>query len=154
MRHADLRRADVAHDEERTQMTDVAAVLNANPRTLPGVDVDALVIAVQECLNCAQSCTSCADACIASPSAAHADRSIGAALNCADMATAAVRVLSRPTAYDRAVTEAVLWALIETCREGYEEHRKHAAENEVCVICAEACRKCGQAGRHLLNSLG
>jgi hypothetical protein len=135
-------------------MTDVAAILNAHPRPSPGLDMDALVIAVQECLNCPQSCTSCADACIADPSAAHLGRSIGAALNCADMATAAVRVLSRPTAYDRAVTEAVLRALIEACREGYEEHRKHASDNEACVICAEACRKCGQACRQLLGSLG
>jgi hypothetical protein len=63
-------------------MTDVAAILNAHPRTLPGIDEDALVITVQECLNCAQSCTSCADACIADPSAAHLGRSAGAALNC------------------------------------------------------------------------
>src|SRR5690242_19274886 len=135
-------------------MTDVAAILNAHPRPLPGIDRDALVIAVQECLNCAQSCTSCADACIADPSTAHLGRSAGAALNCADMATVAVRVLSRPTAYDRAVTEAMLRALIETCREGYEDHRKHASESEACGICAEACRKCGQAVRHLLDSLG
>ena len=72
----------------------------------------------------------------------------------ADMATAVVRVLSRPTAYDRALIEAVLRALLETCREGYKDHRKHAPDNEVCVICAEPCRKCGQAGRHLLGSLG
>ena len=134
-------------------MTDVAAALNAHPRALPGIDVDTLVIAVQECLNCAQSCTSCADVCAADPSAAHVSRSIGAALNCADMATAVVRVLSRPTAYDRAVTEAVLRALIETCREGYQETRKHAAEIEACAICAEACRRCGQACRRLLDSL-
>ena len=134
-------------------MTDVATILNAHPGRSPGIDEDALVIAVQGCLNCAQSCTSCADACIADPSAAHLGKSVGAALNCADMATTAARVLSRPTAYDRSVTEAVLRALIETCREGYEEHRKHAAEIEACAICAEACRKCGQAGRHLLGSL-
>jgi len=134
-------------------MTDVAAILNAHPRTLSGIDEDALVIAVQECLNCSQSCTSCADACIADPSAAHLGRSASAALNCADMATAVVRVLSRPTAYDRAVIEAVLRAVVETCREGYDENRKHATENEACLICAEACRKCAQACRHLLDSL-
>jgi hypothetical protein len=32
-------------------MTDVAAVLNSHPRTVPGIDEDALIIAVQECLN-------------------------------------------------------------------------------------------------------
>ncbi|MET0419727.1 MAG: hypothetical protein ABW022_27230 [Actinoplanes sp.] len=70
------------------------------------------------------------------------------------MAMAAVRVLSRRTVYDRAVTEAVLRALTETCPEGYEEHRNHAPENEACGICAEAGRKCGQAVRRLLGSLG
>ena len=134
-------------------MTDVAAILNAHPGTLPGIDEDALVIAVQECLNCAQSCTSCADACIADPSAAHLGRSTGAALNCADVATAVVRVLSRPIAYDHAVIEAVLRALLETCREGYEDHRKHAPDNEARVICAEACPQV-RSGRHLLGSLG
>jgi hypothetical protein len=135
-------------------MTDVAAILNAHPRTVPDVDRDVLVIAIQECLNCAQTCTACADACAADSSAAHLARSAGAALNCADMAIAVMRVLSRPTAYDRAVTEAVLRALVEACREGYEEHRKHASENEACAICAEACRKCGQACRNLLGVLG
>jgi hypothetical protein len=133
-------------------MTDMVAILNAHPGTTPGTDKDALVIVLQESLNCAQSCTSCADACIADPDVAHLGRAAGAALNCADMTTAAVRVLSRPTAYDRAVTEAVLRAVIETCREGYEELRKHAAESEACMICAEACRRCGQACRRLLAS--
>lgn len=134
-------------------MTDVAAILNANPRSVPGIDEDALVIGVQECLHCAQSCTSCADICIGDPTATHLGRAASVALNCADMATTVVRVLSRPTAYDRTVTEAALRALIETCRVGYEEHRKHASENDACAICAEACRKCGQACRHLLGSL-
>ena len=44
-------------------MTDMAAMLNAYPGTLPKIDDDALVICVQDCLNCAQACTSCADAC-------------------------------------------------------------------------------------------
>jgi len=135
-------------------MTDVAAILNAHPRTLPDVDQDAVVVAIQECLNCAQSCTACADACLADSSAAHLGRAAAAALNCADMAIVVMRTLSRPTAYDRAVTRAMLLALIEACREGYEENRKHGSDNEACVICAEACRKCGQAGRRLLGALG
>jgi hypothetical protein len=135
-------------------MTDVAAILTTQRHLMPGVDEDALVIAVQECLNCAQSCTSCADACVADPSAAHLTRSIGAALNCADMTTAVVRMLSRAGAYDRVVTEAALRALIEACRVGYEELRRHATEHEACEIGAEACRRCGQAGRRLLSSLG
>jgi hypothetical protein len=73
-------------------MTDVAAMLNAYPGERPQVDEDTLVICIQEALNCAQACTSCADACSADPSAAHLAQCGGAALNCADMATAVVRV--------------------------------------------------------------
>ena len=82
-------------------MTDMAAMLNAYPGTLPKIDDDALVICVQDCLNCAQACTSCADACTADPAAAHLARCAGAALNCADIATAVVRVLCRTRRADR-----------------------------------------------------
>ncbi|GIJ50558.1 hypothetical protein Val02_74440 [Virgisporangium aliadipatigenens] len=134
-------------------MTDIAAMLNAYPGTLPSIDDDALVICVQYCLNCAQACTSCADACAADPGAAHLVRCSGAVLNCADLATAAVRVLSRPTPYDAEVTAATLRALIEACRAAYDECRKHALENEACRICGDACRRCAQACRRLLRPL-
>jgi hypothetical protein len=134
-------------------MTDLVAMLNAYPGTLPKIDQDTLVVCVQECLNCAQACTSCADACAADPSAAHLGRCVGAALNCADIATVAVRVLSRPTPYDREVTAAALRALIEACRASYDECRKHALEVEACRVCAEACRRCAEAGRPLLGAL-
>ena len=134
-------------------MTDMAAMLNAYPGTLPKIDDDALVICVQDCLNCAQACTSCADACAADPASAHLARCAGAVLNCADIATAVVCVLSRPTPYDREVTAATLRALVEACRAAYDECRKHALENEACRICGDACRRCAQASRHLLRLL-
>jgi hypothetical protein len=135
-------------------MTDVVAILNAYPGTRPQIDEDSLVICIQEGLNCAQAGTACADACAADPSAAHLGRCAGSALNCADVATAVVRVLSRPTAYDSEVTRAALQALVEVCRAGYDEQRKHAVDNEACRISSEACRRCGQACRHLLSLLG
>jgi hypothetical protein len=95
----------------------------------------------------------CADACTADPAAAHLARCAGAALNCADIATAVVRVLSRPTPYDGEVTAATLRALIEACRAAYDECRKHALENEACRICGESCRRCAQSCRHLLRLL-
>jgi hypothetical protein len=134
-------------------MTDMAAMLNAYPGTLPKIDDDALVICVQDCLNCAQACTSCADACAADAAAVHLARCAGAALNCADIAIAVVRVLSRPTPYDSQVTAATVRALIEASRAAYDECRKHALDNEACRICAEACRRCAHACRHLLRLL-
>ena len=99
-------------------MTDMAAMLNAYPGTLPKIDDDALVICVQDYI-----------------------------------ATAVVRVLSRPTPYDGEVTAATLRALIEACRAAYDECRKHALDNEACRICGEACRRCAHACRHLLRPL-
>jgi hypothetical protein len=132
-------------------MTDVAAMLNAYPGQRPQVDQDTLVIFIQEALNCAQACTSCADVCSADPSAAHLAQCAGAALNCADMATAVVRVLSRPTPYDRDVTAAALRALDEVCRACYQQCQKHALEFESCQICGDACRRCAQACQRLLR---
>ncbi|MDT5028052.1 MAG: hypothetical protein QOE61_4478 [Micromonosporaceae bacterium] len=43
-------------------MIDIAAMLNAYPAGLDGIDQDALILCVQECLNCAETCTACADA--------------------------------------------------------------------------------------------
>jgi hypothetical protein len=132
-------------------MTDVAAMLNAYPGERPQVDEDTLVSCIQEALNCAQACTACADACSADPSAPHLAQCAGAALNCADMATAVVRVLSRPTPYDRDVTAAALRALDEACRACYGQCRKHALEIESCQICGDACRRCAQACQRLLR---
>jgi hypothetical protein len=132
-------------------MTDVAAMLNAYPGEQPQVDEDTLVICIQEALNCAQACIFCADACSADSSAAHLAQCAGAALNCADMATAVVRVLSRLTPYDRDVTAAALRALDEACRACYGQCQKHALDIESCQICGAACRRCAQACQRLLR---
>jgi hypothetical protein len=53
--------ATYARDRE-SSMIDIAAMLNAYPAGLDGIDQDALILCVQECLNCAETCTACADA--------------------------------------------------------------------------------------------
>jgi hypothetical protein len=135
-------------------MTDVATMLNAYPGTLPKIDEDTLVVSIQRTLNCAQVCTACADSCIAEESAAHLGRCTGLALNCSDLATATMRVLSRPTAYDAGLTRATLQTFIEACRACYDECRKHALEHEHCRVCADVCRDSAQDCRRLLASLG
>lgn len=132
-------------------MTDVAAMLDAYPGKRPQMDDDLLVVCIQEASNCAQACTSCADACSVEPSVAHLAQCAGAALNCADMATAVVRVLSRPAPYDVDVTVAALRALDQACRACFGECQKHALEIESCQICGDACRRCAQACQRLLR---
>jgi hypothetical protein len=132
-------------------MTDVATMLNAYPGKLPWIDENVLIVCIQRTLNSAQVCTACADSCIADPSAAHLGRCVGAALNCGDHAMTTMRVLSRPTAYDAALTRATLQAFVEASRMCYDECRKHALEHEHCRVCADVCRDAGQDCRHLLT---
>jgi hypothetical protein len=134
-------------------MTDIAALLNSYPAQLPRIDQDALVLCIQECLNCAQAATACADSCLADPGRAELGRCASAALNCADLAEVTVRVISRPTGYSARLVQAVLEACIEACQACYDQCRRHALEHEQCRICAEACHRCTHACRDLLTSV-
>jgi hypothetical protein len=134
-------------------MTDAAAMLNAYPTGLDGIDEDALILCVQQCLNCAHTATLCADACLAEPEFTGLARCVDAALICADVAETTARTVSRLTGRDNAVIRAVLDACIEACRLCYDECRKHALSREHCRICADACHRCSHACRELLSTL-
>ncbi|MCX6465916.1 MAG: four-helix bundle copper-binding protein [Pseudonocardiales bacterium] len=76
-------------------------------------------------------------------------------LDCADVCTATGRVLSRQTAYDAALTRAVLEACATACRTCGDECAAHGERGmEHCRVCAEACRRCEQACRALLSAAG
>jgi hypothetical protein len=128
-------------------------MLNTYPPAPPGVDDDALLLCVQECLTTSHACVACADACLAAPDAAHLAVCVSAAQIAADLTIATVRVVSRRTGYDVAVARAVLQACREACRACFDECRKHGPEHEHCRICAEACRRCGSACRRLQAEL-
>ena len=58
---------------------------------------------IEECVRCAQICTSCVDATMVDTEIGRlSPHVISAALTCADVCWATVRVLSRPTALDAA----------------------------------------------------
>jgi Domain of Unknown Function (DUF326) len=72
-------------------------------------------------------------------------------LNCAAVCTATAAVLSRQTAYDDAVTRAVLEACAAACKACGDECAHHGEMGmEHCRVCADACRRCEQACRSLL----
>jgi hypothetical protein len=134
-------------------MTDIAAMLDAHPAGLGGVDQDALIRCVQECLNCVQTCTACADACLAEPDRAELARCVGAALLCADIADVTSRTVIRRCGRDGAVLRSLLQTCVEACRACYEECRRHALSHEHCRVCGEACGRCAHACRELLVTL-
>jgi hypothetical protein len=74
-------------------------------------------------------------------------------LDCADICTATLRVVSRQTEYDANITRPQLEACVAVCRSCGDECERHAEMHEHCRVCAEACRRCEQACNELLTAM-
>jgi len=73
-------------------------------------------------------------------------------LDCTDVCTATLGVVSRQTAYDATITRPLLEACVATCK-SCGECARHAPHYEHCRVCKQACRRCEQACRELLGAL-
>lgn len=134
-------------------MTRAGDMLDTTPAHFD-FDRDALAECIAACVDCAQACTACADACLSESDVAAMARCIRLDLDCADVCTATGRVMSRQTAYDAAMTRAVLEACATACRICAEECEAHGAEGmDHCRVCAEACLRCERACRALLDAM-
>ena len=100
--------------------------------------------------DCAQACTADSDADLREADVASMVTCIRLCLDCTDVCTATVAVISRRAAYDQAVIRPVLEACAATCARCAVECERHAAEHEHCRVCGQACRRCEQACRELL----
>ncbi|MET9572958.1 four-helix bundle copper-binding protein [Streptomyces virginiae] len=109
---------------------------------------------IEECIACAQACTACADACLSEGMAGDLAKCIRTDMDCADICTTAVAVLSRHTGYDANITAAIPKACSMACKACGDECGRHADMHEHCRLCAEACRSCEQACNELLDALG
>jgi hypothetical protein len=128
------------------------AMLGAYPGDVD-LDHDLLTRALEALAVCAQTCTACADACLAEDMVADLRRCITTDLNCADICSTTLSVLSRHTGYDAAVTRGQLQACVAACGVCAAECEQHAGMHEHCRVCAEACRECEEACRALLASI-
>jgi hypothetical protein len=102
---------------------------------------------------CTEACNACADACLGEDSVADLVRCVRLDLDCADVCTATLRVVSRQTEYDANVTRPQLEACVAVCRSCGDECERHAEMHEHCRVCAEACRRCEQACSQLLAAM-
>ena len=137
-------------------MTAAAEMIRSYPADLGGVDREALVRCIEECVSCAQACTACADACLSESEdqLPMLRKCIRSNEDCADICNTAARILSRHTGYDANVTRTVLQACVTVCRSCGDECQSHASQHEHCRICAEACHHCEQACQELIEALG
>jgi hypothetical protein len=138
-----------------------AAMLETFPATM-NVDRGLLAAAIEACLDCSQVCTACADACLSEDDPASMVKCVRDDLDCADICTTTMRVLSRHTGYDAdpagrhvrpRLTRAQLTACIAACTACADSCAEHADHHEHCRICAETCRRCVNACQELLDSI-
>jgi hypothetical protein len=124
--------------------------------TYPGtVNADAGVLAatLDALSDCAQACAADADADLAEQNLAEMVTCIRLCLDCTDVCTATLGVVSRQTAYDPTLTRPLLEACVATCHSCSDECARHAPHYEHCRACEQACRRCEQACRELLGVL-
>ena len=127
-------------------------MLDTYPRT-PSVDAGVLAGTVDALSDCAQACTADVAADLSEHNVTEMVRCIRLCLDCADICTATLGVLSRQAEYDASVTRPLLEACAAICRSCGDECERHARMHEHCRICGEACRRCEQACRDLLEAI-
>jgi len=116
------------------------------------VDVALLGAAIDTMNDCAQACTADNDADLGEQDVTEMVRCIRLCTDCADVCTAAARVISRPAGYDADVARPLLQACVAICKSCGDECERHAHMPH-CRVCAEACRRCEQACRELLDAV-
>ena len=127
-------------------------LLDAYPGTL-SADAGMLAAAIDALSDCAQACIADADADLREQDLAEMVTCIRLCLDCTDVCTATLGVVSRQTASDAAVTGPLLEVCIAICKSCGDECERHARHHPHCRVCAEACRRCEQACRKLLGVL-
>jgi hypothetical protein len=126
-------------------------MLDAYPRALT-VDAELLAATIDALSDCAQACTADTDADLSESNLAEMVTCIRLCLDCTDICTAAIGVISRLAEYDASATRPLLEACAAICRSCGDECERHAHMPH-CRVCAEACRRCETACRELLDAL-
>ena len=111
------------------------------------VDAGLLADTIEALSDCAQACIADADADLRENDPDMVT-CIRLCLDCTDVCTATMGVVSRQTAYDPSVTRPLLEACIAVCKSCGDECERHAPHYEHCRVCQEACRRCERACRN------
>jgi len=118
-----------------------------------GVSSDDLVVVVEALQECLEAVTACSAAMLAEPGAGDLAAAIGRDLDCADIAEATRRVITRRIGPDSALISAQLEACMLACVRSNELCSQHAAHHSHCRICSEATQRCADACRQMLTTL-
>jgi hypothetical protein len=127
-------------------------MLDTYPRDF-NLDAGVLATTIEALNDCAQACSACADDCLSEEHVQNLIKCIRLNLDCADVCSTTMRVVSRQTEYDANVTRPLLEACAAACRACGDECESHAQMHEHCKVCAEACRRCEQACQEMLSAM-
>ena len=117
------------------------------------VDADVLAAAIDALSDCAQACNTDNAADLSEPDVTEMVRCIRLCLDCVDVCTATVGVVSRQKDYNAGLVRPLLQACVSICRSCGDECEQHVYMPH-CRVCAEACRRCEKACQALLTALG
>ncbi|HWG63853.1 MAG TPA: four-helix bundle copper-binding protein [Streptosporangiaceae bacterium] len=127
-------------------------MLDTYPHALSS-DADLVAATIDALNDCAQACIADTDADLSEQNLTEMVKCIRLCLHCADVCTATAGVISRQAEFDVNVTGPLFEACIAICRSCGDECEHHARMHEHCRVCAEACMRCEQACRNVLDAL-
>jgi hypothetical protein len=127
-------------------------LLDTYPGTI-NVDAGVLAAAIDALSDCAQACIADTEADLSEQDLAEMVKCIRLCLDCTDVCTATMGIVSRQAEYDANVTRPLLQACVAICKSCGDECERHAPHYAHCRVCAEACRRCEHACRDLLDAL-
>jgi hypothetical protein len=131
-------------------MSHTREMLDTHPQAAD-IETGVLADALDALKDCALVCVADAYADLVEPNVTDMVECIRLCLDCVDICTANVGVLSRPTDLEVNVTKPLLEACVAVCKACGDECEQHAQRHDHCRICAEECRRCENACRRLLR---
>lgn len=121
-------------------------------RSTPELDSDVLAATVDALNDCAQACAAEVSDDLGGRDVPEMVDCILLCLDCVDVCTATMGIVSRQTAYDGNAMTSLLEACASICGNCGDECERHAEMHAHCRMCAEACRRCEQACRQLIDA--
>jgi hypothetical protein len=133
-------------------MREIEKMMATNPAR-PPVDARAIAECIEACLIAQLACASCTDACLGEKHIDQLRRCVRATLDCSDVASATMRMLSRLHDVDVQVMMVQVRACAVAAAACRAECDRRAAEYPHCAVCRDACRRCEEACRKVMHRL-
>lgn len=133
-----------------TQTRELFASMTAQP----WMSSEALAGTVDALQSVEEVVTACAMGMLAEEEAPELRVAVSRDLDCADVVEATRRVLTRGSGPDSRLLRAQLEACVIACERSFEECSRHAEHHTHCRLCSQATRRCADACRQALGSLG